>query len=325
MLISVFKRNLFINSLLLLPLAALVRVFALIFPEKTATSISGGILYKLVLNIIPDNQLFHTFLSIFLVFFMAVLINRLVIKNRIANEITLLPGLFFILLVSIIPEMLSLSAISFATLLIILAFSNLYKSYKKFNAEIYLFNIGLYTAVAVLFCNNIIVYTVIFILGFISIRTFNLRELMQILAGLLIVFYFYAFYLFWSGDSYTFTPFTFNSIKEYFSDNLSVYIITLIYGSIIIVILSTYRRFTIKKSIQSQKKVNILFWYILLSIIAMWIFSPEFRFGYFYLIAFGLSYFTSAIFLRIKNKMILEVVYLIIIFSIWIYHSRYYF
>lgn len=104
MLISVFKRNLFVNSLLLLPLTALVRVFSLIFHEKLKQIKKVGYYMNLSLIFYLENSLLYSFISIFIVFFTAVLINRLVIKNRIANEITLLPGLFFILMVSLSPK-----------------------------------------------------------------------------------------------------------------------------------------------------------------------------------------------------------------------------
>lgn len=325
MLISVFKRNLFVNSLLLLPLAAVVRIFSLVSNEKIEINKEGGILYQFILDILPKNSLLYSVFSIFLVFFTAVLINRLVIKNRMANEITLLPGLFFILLVSLTPEMLALSSIQFGLFFIVLAFISLYKSYKKYSSEILLFNAGFYIGIGSLFCNNLVVFIVPVLLAYISIRSFNFREFLQLLSGLLMVIYFYAFYLFWTGDSFTFSPFTFNSIKDLNSGNISVYIVSTLYVTLTIICLITYRSFIIKKSIQSQKKINIMFWFLILSFLLLWIFNMAYLFGYFSLIAFGLSYFTSAIFLRLKNKMISEIVYVIIVFSILIYHFQFYF
>lgn len=325
MLISVFKRNLFVNSLLLLPLAAVVRIFSLVSNEKIEINKEGGILYQFILDILPENSLLYSVVSIFLVFFIAVLINRLVIKNRMANEITLLPGLFFILLVSLTPEMLVLSSIQFGLFFIVLAFLSLYKSYKKYSSEMLLFNSGLYIGIASLFNNNLIVFMIPVLLGYISIRTFNFREFLQLLSGLILVIYFYSFYLFWTGDSFTFSPFTYNSIKEIYSGNISINIISTIFITLVIICLLTYRSFIIKKSIQSQKKINIMFWFLLFSLLILWIFNKVNWYGYFSLIAFGLSYFTSAIFLRIKNKMISEIVYVIIVFSILIYHFQFYF
>ncbi|MBK7095796.1 MAG: hypothetical protein IPH57_12365 [Saprospiraceae bacterium] len=325
MLISVFKRNLFVNSLLLLPLTALVRVFSLIFHEKIETNKEGGILYEFVIDILPENSLLYSFISIFIVFFTAVLINRLVIKNRIANEITLLPGLFFILMVSLSPEMLGLSSLQFGLLFIILGFISLFKSYKKYSSEMLLFNTGFYIGIASLFCNNLVVFIIPVLFGYISIRSFNFRELFQLFSGLILIVYFYTFYLFWAGESFAFSPFTYNSIKDVYSGNISIKIILTIYLALTLVLLFTYRSFIIKKSIQSQKKINILLWYLILTFLLIWIFDQVFWFGYFYLIAFGLSYFTSAIFLRLKNKMISEIVYVIIVFSILIYQFIFYF
>jgi hypothetical protein len=249
----------------------------------------------------------------------------MVIKNRIANEITLLPGLFFILLSSLTPELLGLSPIQFGLLFIVLALSNLYKSYKKFNSELYLFNTGFYLGISVLFSSNLIVFILPFVFGFFSIRSYNFREFMQLLSGVLAVAYFYTFYLIWTGDEFSFTPFSFSSPVEYFSGNISVYFISILYGALFVLVVMTYRKFIIKKSIQSQKKVNILLWILIFAIICMGFINPEFKLSYFYILAFGLSYFTSAIFLRIKNKMISEIVYVLIVFSILVFHFQYYF
>jgi len=64
MLISVFKRNLFINSLLLLPIVILVRVTSLIFPDKTESINNGGILYQMLLKYLPESPVYKPIISV---------------------------------------------------------------------------------------------------------------------------------------------------------------------------------------------------------------------------------------------------------------------
>jgi hypothetical protein len=324
MLISVFKRNLFINSLLLLPIAMLVRVTSLMFPDKTESINSGGILYQVILKYLPESPVYKPLIGVFMVFLTAVIINRMMIKNRIANDITLLPGLFYILLSSIVPELFVFSPILFASFFLIQAFSNLFKTYKKYNSERFLFNTGFYFGVSILFCNSFILFLVPILIGFVSIRSYNLREFLQLLSGLSLIAYFYTFYLIFSGQSYEFESFTFNNVFKIINESFSMIILNIVTGSLIFISLFTYSTFIKKKSIQSQKKVNILFWFVLSSLIAFMFFNPVYRYSYFLTLAFGLSYFTSAIFLKIKNKMISEIVYVIIVFLILIYQFQYY-
>lgn len=324
MLIAVFRKNYFSNSLLLLPFTALIRIFSLIYPDNSEMIREGGILYNPVAEILAGHPFLTSVLSIFIVFFTAVNINRLIIRNRIANEITLLPGLFYIILVSLTPEQLTLSPLQIGSFFIVLVMFNIFKTYKKFNCEIYLFNAGLYTGITAMFCNSMILFFLPVFLGFLLIRSFNIREFFQLLSGLVTIFYFYAFYGIWSGQNLSFDPLYLAHIKKLSAGGTSFYIIASSFILLSIIILMTYRNFIIKKSIQSQNKINILTWYLLFSFLLIWFFDPQMKFGYSYLIAFGLSYFTSAIFLRLKNKMILEIVYVVIIFSILIYHFTFY-
>lgn len=324
MLISVFKRNLFINSLLLLPIAILVRVTSFMFPEKTETINSGGILYQTLLKYLPETPVYKPIISVLMVFLTAVIINRMMIKNRIANDITLLPGLFYIILSSLVPELFVFSPILFASFFLIQAFSNLFKTYKKYNSERFLFNTGFYFGISVLFCNSFIVFLLPVLIGFVSIRSYNLREFLQLLSGVALIAYFYTFYLFFSGQSIEFESFTFSYVFKFINESISMLILTIVTTSLIFIILFTYSSFIKKKSIQSQKKVNILFWFVLSAMIAFMFFNPAYRYSYFLTLAFGLSYFTSAIFLKIKNKMLSEIVYVIIVFLILIYQFQYY-
>jgi len=100
MIVSIFKKNLFFNSLMLLPFAIILRLYSLVFASSIKSAEEGGILYTSFMHLLPDNPIIKSAISIVLVFIEAVLINRLVIKNRFSRDITLLPGMFFIILVS---------------------------------------------------------------------------------------------------------------------------------------------------------------------------------------------------------------------------------
>ncbi len=323
MIISIFKKNLFFNSLLLLPFAMIMRFYSLVFANTLKPAEHGGILYDFFLQVLPESHLFQSILSIFIVFFEAVLINRLVIKNRFSRDITLLPGMFFIILVSIKPSMQALSPIMLGLFFVILSFSNLFRTYKKYNSERYLFNAGLYLGISVLFYSNYVYLLIPLFLSMLSIRTFKLRELFQMISGLLLVAYLYSFGLYWNEK-----PLTIPKINTNFSlitiNNIYDYFILGFYLFLIINTVITFRKFIIKKSIQSQKKINIVFGILLFSIATFFFIQTDDLFDYLYLTAFALSFFTAMIFLRIKNNLILEIVTLVLVFAILIYHFQLY-
>ncbi len=324
MLISIFKENLFFNSLLLLPYAALIRLYSLVYPSKLTAIQDGGLLYKYLLKILPDSPVFYSIFSIIILFIEAVLINRMVTKNRFTRDMSLLPGMFFILLSSLSPEMQRFSPFFIGVFFVILSFNELFKTYKKYYSERLLYNSGLYMSIAVLFYFDFSILFIILILGFISIRAFKIREFLQLFTGVLTVVYLYVFAIFMMDKKIIFPTIKIHSVSQYYTQNIPLIIIYSIMIFLVLYSIFTYRKFIIKKSIQSQKKINILFWLLLFTIGISVIINPHYLLNYLIVIAFPLSIFTAMIFQRIKNNLIAEIVNLIIIFAMFIYHFQFY-
>ena len=324
MLTAIFKKNFFVNSILLLPFAAVMRLYSFVYPSKVPLVEDGDVLYKAFTGLLPQNAFVYSVVALFLIFFEAVMINRLVIKNRFSREITLYAGMFFIILTSLTPPMLSLSPFMLGLLFILMAFLDLFKTYKKFKSELYLYNTGFYFGVAFLIHNAFVIAAIPLLLGFLSIRSFKLREFFQILTGFLTVLYFYAFWAYWSGGDFDFNGLKIYPVSKVLSFDISKYIVLGIYGFLFVNTVLTYRMFVMKKSIQSQKKINIIFWFLLVSFITLFLFDPQYFYSYSLLTAFPLSIFTSMIFMRIKNNLIAEVVSVVVVFAILIYHFQLY-
>ena len=294
------------------------------YPTKLEPITEGGYIYHQIINLIGDKPLLLSIISILFIFFEAVLINRIVIKNRLSINITLLPGMFYIILVSLSPEMHIFSPFIFSIFFVLLAISNLFKTYKKYNSERFLFNTGLYIGFSILFYDNLILVIIPFLLGMLSIRTFKIRELFQFISGLVPIAYFYAFWAFWTGSPIAIPTINYYSLTLLFNGDIFRYIIIGIYLFLIVNSILTYRSFVIKKSIQSQKKINIIFWLSIFSIAMTVFINPDYFVSSLIFIATPLSFFTALIFLRIKNNLIAEIVNLIIVFSILIYHFQIY-
>ncbi|MEZ4907348.1 MAG: hypothetical protein R2771_06850 [Saprospiraceae bacterium] len=314
----------FFNSVMLLPYAVIIRLYSIVFPQNVLTVKNDSTFYNFLIGLLPSNTLFYNLLSILLVFFEAVLINRIVIKNRFSRDITLLPGMFFILLSSIYPGMQGISPILLGTFFLILSILNLFKTYKKFNSELYLFNTGLYLGIASVIHYNLILMGIPIVLGYLYIKAFKFRELMQLLSGVLVVFYFYAFYIFWADKDFDFYINIHGLNFEFLQSNYTYLFFLMLFLLLSLLVAIKYRYFTIKKSIQSQNKINILSWVLTASILYVLFVDDKQNYNSLYLISFGLSYFISALFLRIKNNLLLEIVNVVIIFIILIYSFQFY-
>ena len=139
--IGIFKNNLFFNSLLLLPYLIVIRINSFISPKTYAIQESDSIVTKAIFNNL-ESGLGQSIIALLLIYFHILFINRFVIKHRLSNVITLLPGLFYGLLVSMLPEYSMLSPYLFANTFVLLALGEIFSLYKKPKAADLLFNVG---------------------------------------------------------------------------------------------------------------------------------------------------------------------------------------
>src|SRR5690606_28440376 len=100
--LSFFRTNRFINSLLLLPYVVLVRGLAISggFPPESE---SRGILSEWLAGEVISSTPLKVVIGILLVYVQALQLNRVMIQNRMTQELTLFPGMVYILLVSYFP------------------------------------------------------------------------------------------------------------------------------------------------------------------------------------------------------------------------------
>lgn len=113
----------------------------------------------------------------------ALLINSLIARHRIATEINLFPGLFYILVASALPVFQEFSPIHLANTFIILAVGQLFRVYRENSCMDWLFNAGLYVGVAGLFYSPYILFLIPILFGLNILRAFQLREWGSVLIG----------------------------------------------------------------------------------------------------------------------------------------------
>lgn len=255
-------------NIFLLLYAVIVRGSVFMNSETVPLS-QPGIFSELLYQWISPYSTEGFVLATVLVCIQAIIINFVVGKNRIAKEISLLPGMFYVLLSSAFSEFLHLSPLILANTFYIIVLMELFSTYRKHSAAAAIFNIGLWTGVASLFYGS---YFFLFILGMAGLgilRSFKLKEQLMAISGLLTPYILTGTYFFLTDQ---FSDFWQKQMRDSFgfldlegAPDLVFYIKMGLLGLMIATFILSYNNYTKKKNIQQQKYTNVLFTGLLLS------------------------------------------------------------
>jgi len=266
--ISLFRRNIFINSILLLPYLFLIRIKTLVEPTSTVTDELDGTLPAALLNGLQGEGFSQSILSIFILFIDALLINRLVIKSHIGRENNLVSGMIFALLASILTQNLGLSAELMATPWIILSLQAIFNCYNNIKSADDIFLAGFYMSLASLFYAPLLLLLIFTFTALMIMRSFTGIERTQHLAGWII-----PYFLVSSVEYYLDLPSTlrFTSFLQGFgffgvlAKGMNISALLVLAGLLIILLwaLINFGNFLGKKVIAAQKRISILYWFLL--------------------------------------------------------------
>ncbi len=304
---------------MLLLYAALIRVYGFINPLEVDYSLETSIFDKL--SFWDKGTVSESIVSTLLVFLNAVLINRICIKNHLERNNTLIPGMAYILLVSIIPDTLGVSPELLGSTFLILSVGSAFGTYNKRESAKYNFNMGFFIGLAGLIYPP---YWIFLIFGFFNqfvLRSYNLREIFQFLMGTLsLVFITYVYH--YSENSLA------EIYQEYFSLELSFpkYLlqskvtmgVVLFFMILIFMVILNGRKLKLKKSVHAKKKFDLLQVLLLLSLVVFLILKGSIH--QILAVLFPLSILISYLFLRIKNTILQELIHLAILVALFIIH-----
>jgi len=311
--IGIFKNNLFFNSLLLLPYVILIRIHSLLYPVAYEVQGSDTLLTKTIYSLV-GSPLVQNILAVILVYFQVLYINRLVIQHRLANKITLLPGLIYALLVSFLPEYSMLSPFLIGNTLILICINQIFKSYKRPKAADLLFNIGFLIAIASLIIPNYIVLLLVGIIGLFVLRSMKFSEVFQMISGVLLVFIAFSSILFLLDIKVMPELVKVSIIPRLAIFDIrgeSLYKMAVIFGMSIFTVLS-YGKYTLKKSIQTQKKIDILYWFMMASLFMLFLFT-EINANQVLVLFIPIAIMLNTNFLNIKSVLFQEVMHLVLL------------
>ncbi|GJM35381.1 MAG: hypothetical protein DHS20C18_43820 [Saprospiraceae bacterium] len=228
-----------------------------------------GILSNWVYGAIGFQGWLPNLVALLLIFAQGLMINAIVFQFRMSNEINLFPGLFYILIGSLIPEFYHLTPLLMANTFYIMAIWGLFGTYKVPSCANRIFNIGLLMAISSLFYFSYILFILQAIVGLNILRAFQIRERLMVIVGAIIPYFYLGFYYFWHDELNYFLELQFSNNTGFLDftlqTGLDLYIGLGLFIILFLVAILSYGEYTSKKQIQVQKKMNILFWGLLIT------------------------------------------------------------
>lgn len=316
--LSLFRTNQFVANILLILYAVIVRAASFLIPVNDVAQ-SGGVFSEWLYQLIDPTAKSGLVLAFFLVCFQALLINIILAKHRMASELTLLPGMFYVLLASSISQFLYLSPALLATTFYLLALYEMFETYKKYYASGKIYNIGLWIGVASLFYFSTITFLILAIGGLRSLRAFKLKEQLTLFFGFISA-YFLSFVAYFLQDNttYFFKVQFVDGFKflDFSSENWDIifYIKAGFFVLIALIALLNFNRFQLKKNIQIQKNIGILYGGLLLTPLAA-IIQANVGLDHLLLVIPSLSVLTAFFFLNLR-KSVAEALHLLLLVGI---------
>ncbi len=322
--LAIFRTNQQLANILLLFYLALVRASTFIHPMNIVPK-SHGVLSQWLYSEMAPTSFEGQIAAFILIFIQAVFINIIMSEYRIATEITLLPGLFYCLITGMMPEFMGLSPILLANTFMILAIFYLLDSYKNNGASSRIFDAGLWIGVACLFHFPFILFALWGIVGLGILRGLRLKEILMFLVGIVIPFFLFGVYLFWTDN----LPLIFKHFTENFGvlsfvkqNDPNIYIkVGLILLLIMLTLLSSGQLF-VRRNIAIQKYVSIIYWMMFIAGLTILI-QKGIDLNHLLIIAVPLSMLLTMMFQRIGSATA-EVLHILLLVIAMLFQYQYF-
>jgi len=263
-LLSIFRTNQFFANAFLVLYVILLWSPAFIVGSEPLLS-NGTFLFDALQSIlpVPDSTANYAVAAV-LTLLQAVLINVIVSHQRLTEEITLFPGLFYILFMGFSAQFWAVTPLLIANFFLLFAIMELTATYKEFSSADRIFNIGLFIGIASLFYFSYIVFLLFAWIGIGILRAIRWKERVILILGFLVPYFFLFTYHFWYGMQENLLVNHISSISSFLDftgdSDISDFITISLIGVLTLVVLLSYKRYTYKKKIKIQKIIDILFW-----------------------------------------------------------------
>jgi hypothetical protein len=299
-----FRTNQLAANLFLIIYVLVLRTSGLFATEVWEPS-SAGVLSHVAYNYVGTHGWLPDLISLILVLLQALLLNILSARFRVSREVTMFPGLFYILLMSTLPSFLHLSPVLMGNTFLILAISNLFNAYNKSSVADSIFNIGFWIGVASLFYFSNFAFLLLAIFGLATLRNIRISEVLMIIIGMITPLFLTGTIFFISNDWSNFYQTTFLTEFNYWNfewvEHWSNYVPVVLFGILILTVFGSANIYFQKQSIRSQKNIQILYYFLIISLLTVFI-QKEVRVEQLLLLAIPLSLMLPLNFLEFRKR-----------------------
>ena len=319
-----FRTNQLAANLFLIIYVLVLRTSGLFATEVWEPS-SAGVLSQVVYSYVGTHGWLPDLLSLILVLIQALLLNVLSARFRISREVTMFPGLFYILLMSTLPSFLHLSPVVMGNTFLIFAMSNLFDAYKKSSVADSIFNVGFWISMASLFYFSNFVFLLLAILGLAALRNIRISEIFMVIIGMMAPLLLTGTIYYLSDDWSNFHQTTFLTEFSFWNfewvEHWSNYVPVVLFGFLILTVLGSVNIYFQKQSIRSQKNIQILYYFIIISLLTVFI-QKEIRLEQLLLLAIPLSLMLPLNFLEFRKREIGSGIHLVWLIGIMFLQYR---
>jgi hypothetical protein len=202
--IGIFKQKTPANILLLSFFGVLIKLPMFLHPHVTTIQPKDGVLFHNILEFLEpagkSTPIMYPVLAFILLFTQAITLTRLINDYRMMNRTNYLPAMAYLLITSFFAEWNYFSAPLLINTLLLFILGWLFKIYNHPRGKAIVFNTGLAIGIASFIFFPSLTFMIWVLIALMIMRPFRINEWLLCVLGITTPYYFYAIYLFFTGQ-----------------------------------------------------------------------------------------------------------------------------
>ena len=303
--LSIFRTNQFFTNAFLAVYALVIWSPVFFIPHDIVLS-EGTFLFDLLAQYIPaPGSTANYIIAAVFAFSQAVLLNVMVSRYRLTEEITLFPGVFYLLLMGFSSTFWLVNPLLIANFFLLFAIVELVATYKEYSSADRIFNMGLFIGLASLCYFSYIVFLIFAWIGISIVRAIQWKERVILIIGFLSPYFLVSTYQYWNNNLSAFWQNEILANFKFFSFGINTgieeYITAGLIALFIVIAVFSYKLYTYKKKIKIQKIIDLLYWAIAVSAFSL-LFQVQINVQHFQILLPILAIFVSINFVKMSKQ-----------------------
>lgn len=276
----------------------------------------GGLLYDTLFGWAAHQSFYSALAAAALVLLQSLQVNRLADEFRLLSDRSWLPGLFYALAASSLPDFLFLSPPLVAVTFVPITMRRIFQSYQKSIGAAYVLDAALWVTVGSLFYPPVIFLLTAAVAGVLVMRSFSFREQWVFVTGVLVPLVLCWLGFFWADRGTAFLLDQFGHLFGFYRFgtewNAQTLLKAVLLGSALLFALFNSGRFYYRKLIQTQKCVTVMYWFLGVATAAA-LLQGDMLPAHFVLLMPSAGIFLSMVFSAMRNRMLAEIAHLLLL------------